>query len=288
MRMNLKIMRNKFLGIFYMFLVLYYPPLGSNILKVFACKEIGAKRYLMADMTLVCYTAEHTKWRLLGVTGVLGFIVGLPIFFFLRIQAGRMFVVREKWAVLQLRTEMSRTKLATLLLDVRARWEDDGRNWTPPLDLLFDPTDPAFDIDKLTAYERQKYINKPLEDTGDTGARMFEYLQTVNHEDPETKKRIGFIYKDYCERVYWFELVEMVRKLLLSGTGVFLQGYGTGALQVGLSRDRYAPSNNARSPAWPCSGTTFHHTLTRAALLHLCRSSPPSPCASSRCASTSS
>jgi hypothetical protein len=234
MRMNLKIMRNKFLGIFYMFLVLYYPPLGSNILKVFACQEIGAKKYLMADMSLVCGTAVHTKWRLLGASGIIFFIIGLPIFFFVRIKAGRMFVVREKWAVLQLRTEMSRTKLATLLLDVRARWEDDGRNWTPPLDLLFDPTDPGFDIDKLTFYERSQYINKPLVDTGDTAVRMFEYLQTVNHEDPETKKRIGFIYKDYCERVYWFELVEMVRKLLLSGVVVFLKGGEEPARQVGL------------------------------------------------------
>ena len=49
----------------------------------------------------------HTKWRLLGASGIICFIIGLPIFFFVRIKAGRMFVVREKWAVLQLRTEMS-------------------------------------------------------------------------------------------------------------------------------------------------------------------------------------
>ncbi|KAK3233499.1 hypothetical protein CYMTET_56210 [Cymbomonas tetramitiformis] len=60
-----------------------YPFLGAELLKVFPCRKLYETTYLMHDFSQECHTAEHTRMMLLGLlVGVIGFICGVPIFFY--------------------------------------------------------------------------------------------------------------------------------------------------------------------------------------------------------------
>ncbi|KAK3259822.1 hypothetical protein CYMTET_31195, partial [Cymbomonas tetramitiformis] len=59
-----------------------YPYLGAAFLKIFPCRTLYEVEYLLHDFSQECLSTEHTLMLVLGVVMGLGFVGGVPFFFY--------------------------------------------------------------------------------------------------------------------------------------------------------------------------------------------------------------
>jgi len=72
----------KFWKLFLYALFLIYPGVSSTVLRLYVCKQIYANYYLLADLNVQCYTTEWNKFAFAGMTLILLYPIGIPVFFF--------------------------------------------------------------------------------------------------------------------------------------------------------------------------------------------------------------
>ena len=65
-------------------------------------------------------------------------------------------------------------------------------------------------------------------------AVVIQYLQRKNMRFHRTFERLGFLYYAYHENQWWYEIVELSRKLILNGIIVLIPEAVTARVMVGL------------------------------------------------------
>jgi len=186
--------KSKLWKLFFWTLLLCYPSVAIRILRVFACEEIGGYLVLSEDLTLRCFSARWFVYASMATTAGMLFIVGIPLLFLVVLIAARDAGVQKKWKHC-LRFPDHR---AVLLKEAKEDADVLGHFWT--LDK---------DGDGEHSIEEEKHA-------------IYEFLRRKNMRNHRNYERIGFIYYSYREEVWWYEIVELSRKLILNGCMVLI------------------------------------------------------------------
>jgi hypothetical protein len=200
-RINKRIYHNKVIKILFWLMLLAYPPVSTTTLRVYSCTAFGSKKYLSSDFSLECYDAKWQKYAGLASIGVITYIIGIPLTFFL--------VIRHY-------------KNAGVDRQLRRVFRKGNEHLV----------DHYLDNVKHEREEKQKSFVKP----GNRKAQeiiLRHYFCMENLRNHWNRARVGFIYFSYEEHVWWYEIFELFRKLFLNGIVVFV---GRGSLaQIILS-----------------------------------------------------
>ena len=190
LRMNYTTYRNKCVKLAFWILLVFYPSVSRNILGVFNCEEIGDAFYLVRDRKVQCFDSMWFFNATLALGGVGIWVVGVPFLFW-------FYLFRARHKFVKARLEMLRDPEYSML---RQRWltevkEDHhahGKHW---------------DAKKFSVIE-----DELLED----------YMKRKNLNDSGVVARLGFIYHSYDENFWWYEVMELIRKLIFNGVMVFI------------------------------------------------------------------
>ena len=63
----------------FMVLFLAYPGVSLKVLRVFKCREVGGKYWLVADMRLQCFTGQWAGYAAYALLVCVVYVVGLPL-----------------------------------------------------------------------------------------------------------------------------------------------------------------------------------------------------------------
>ncbi|OQR95086.1 hypothetical protein ACHHYP_00443 [Achlya hypogyna] len=170
-----------------------YPMVAQKVLSMFHCQEIGDHSYLVVDRSILCYTWPWTLYAAGAGVGVLGWVVGVPALFWYLIYAARRRQVAERVAVLRLPHFTS----------LRAKWLRATR-----AHLVLSRSSRIYTVDSKFLGVQDHYMGL--------------YMQQKNLEDPLVLARIGFIYNNYDVRYWYWEVVDLCRRLLLGVAIVFV------------------------------------------------------------------
>lgn len=62
---------------------IFYPDICTYVFRSFVCQEIEGEKYLLADMTMVCWQDQHFKYAMsIALPAFVFLVVGVPAFFF--------------------------------------------------------------------------------------------------------------------------------------------------------------------------------------------------------------
>lgn len=71
-------------------LLVVFAPVSRAMTQMFTCTSLsGEKQYLLADVSLECYTPEHYGWISYAVAGMVVYSMGIPAYFLLRLWRDR-------------------------------------------------------------------------------------------------------------------------------------------------------------------------------------------------------
>jgi hypothetical protein len=70
-------------------LLFIYPSLCSKMFSTFKCVAVGNTRYMVADMTQICFEGDHIFWVGWSAAGVVIYVVGIPLGMLLSLWAAR-------------------------------------------------------------------------------------------------------------------------------------------------------------------------------------------------------
>ncbi|KAL4170016.1 hypothetical protein KRP22_010925 [Phytophthora ramorum] len=191
LRMNYLTYRNKCLKLYCWMALFLYPSVSKTILTVYNCQEVGDVFYLVADRRLVCY---HGQWALFGVIATIGvvvWVVGIPFFFGVLIWLAQDRGVAARLKLL--RKPHMRAQLHKWLKEVEEQQVADGRF--------------VRHMDSLEVQDEE----------------LAKYMKCKNLTDSTVQARLGFIYAEYSNDYWWFEVVDLSRKLFLSGVIIFVE-----------------------------------------------------------------
>ncbi|KAH7479024.1 uncharacterized protein KRP23_5823 [Phytophthora ramorum] len=191
LRMNYLTYRNKCLKLYCWMALFLYPSVSKTILTVYNCQEVGDVFYLVADRRLVCY---HGQWALFGVVATIGvvvWVVGIPFFFGVLIWLAQDRGVAARLKLL--RKPHMRAQLHKWLKEVEEQQVADGRF--------------VRHMDSLEVQDEE----------------LAKYMKCKNLTDSTVQARLGFIYAEYSNDYWWFEVVDLSRKLFLSGVIIFVE-----------------------------------------------------------------
>jgi IPT/TIG domain/Tyrosine-protein kinase ephrin type A/B receptor-like len=71
----------RFWKMFLYLLFLIYPSVSSTVLRLYVCKDIEDKSYLLADLSVECYTDQWTYFSYASLGLVVLYPIGIPLFF---------------------------------------------------------------------------------------------------------------------------------------------------------------------------------------------------------------
>ncbi|KAG6592790.1 uncharacterized protein IUM83_16126 [Phytophthora cinnamomi] len=192
LRMNYLTYRNKCLKLYCWIALFLYPSVSKSILAIYNCQQVGETYYLVADRRLVCYNGQWAVFGIIATVGVVVWVVGIPFFFGLLI-----------WLA-QDRAIAARLKVLNKLPQMRVQRE----KW-------------------LKAVEQQQIADnrfvRNMEDTEVQNEELAKYMKRKNLTDSTVQARLGFIYAEYSIEYWWFEVVDLSRKLFLSGVIIFVE-----------------------------------------------------------------
>ncbi|KAK3257484.1 hypothetical protein CYMTET_33430, partial [Cymbomonas tetramitiformis] len=128
-----------------------YPLFSFRLMLVFPCRKIYNISYLVHDMSVQCFTMQHTRALLVGlVCGVVLFICGVPFFFWRCMSAFKVpYIVRQK----ELDVRMKNLLVYFLSQPVIDR---------PQYDVAYQDLDPAL-VDIMHAHFHDKSCSSYLE-----------------------------------------------------------------------------------------------------------------------------
>jgi hypothetical protein len=70
-------------------LFLIYPSVSSTVLRLYVCKDIGTKSFLLADLRVECHTDKWYMYSYGSLLCVLLYPIGIPCFFFVVLWTNR-------------------------------------------------------------------------------------------------------------------------------------------------------------------------------------------------------
>ncbi|KAE9360656.1 hypothetical protein PF008_g1719 [Phytophthora fragariae] len=191
LRMNYLTYRNKCLKLYCWMALFLYPSVSKTILAVYNCQEVGDTYYLVADRRLVCYNGEWALFGIIATIGVVVWVVGIPFFFGLLIWLAQDRGVAARLRLLK--KPQMRVQRQKWLKEVEEQQIADGR------------------------FVRNMDNNEVQDE------ELAKYMKRKNLTDSTVQARLGFIYAEYSNDYWWFEVVDLSRKLFLSGVIVFVE-----------------------------------------------------------------
>uniref|UniRef100_K3W6S3 TRP C-terminal domain-containing protein n=1 Tax=Globisporangium ultimum (strain ATCC 200006 / CBS 805.95 / DAOM BR144) TaxID=431595 RepID=K3W6S3_GLOUD len=203
LRMNYLTYRNKCLKLYCWVALFLYPTVSKTILMIFNCQEIGDTRYLVVDRRIVCYNSTWAIFGVIAMAGVVVWVVGIPFFFWVLIRLAQDRGVAERLRLL--RKPQCRKLRNKWLKEVLQQHAEDG---------VCVP-----DMDNIDVQDEE----------------LAKYMKRKNLKDSTVEARLGFIYADYSQAYWWFEVVDLSRKLFLSGVIVFVQNGSVEQVLLALS-----------------------------------------------------
>ncbi|KAG6975832.1 hypothetical protein JG688_00001980 [Phytophthora aleatoria] len=189
--MNYLTYRNKCLKLYCWMALFLYPSVSKTILTIYNCQEVGDVFYLVVDRRLVCYNGQWAVFGMIATIGVIVWVVGIPFFFGLLIWLAQDRGVAAR--IKLLRKPQMRVQRQKWLKEVEEQQIADGRF--------------VRDMDNVEVQDEE----------------LTKYMKRKNLTDSTVQARLGFIYAEYTHDYWWFEVVDLSRKLFLSGVIVFVE-----------------------------------------------------------------
>ena len=188
LRIRFQTFKSKCLTILFWILLVTYPSISRKILMLFKCVQVGTQEFMMWDTQIVCYT-DDWWWHASYAAGFgLVYIVGVPFLFWSLLKMARDSHVNQNADMI---LSQEKLRIKTLRLAKQDR-EHKGLFWGQ------------------------------MHTSVDERNRITEYLRRLNLRDARHKARLGFLYKNFKEEYYWYELTEFVFKLLMTGAMVHI------------------------------------------------------------------
>ncbi|KAJ8574499.1 hypothetical protein ON010_g4714 [Phytophthora cinnamomi] len=251
LRMNYLTYRNKCLKLYCWIALFLYPSVSKSILAIYNCQQVGETYYLVADRRLVCYNGQWAVFGIIATVGVVVWVVGIPFFFGLLI-----------WLA-QDRAIAARLKVLNKLPQMRVQRE----KW-------------------LKAVEQQQIADnrfvRNMEDTEVQNEELAKYMKRKNLTDSTVQARLGFIYAEFARNTFaaadsieywWFEVVDLSRKLFLSGVIIFVENGSVEQVLLAIAVCASQPGDDVVSAVFPAVRRLLRQPhgqcVTAAALLHL-------------------
>jgi hypothetical protein len=186
--------------IFFMLMLLAYPSVAMRVARFFACERIGSESYLSIDSRTPCYDDKHTAFTFVAVLNAILYVAGTPLLFISIIKKAREDGVKWKLQQCALLPQLERRLLIEAKTDANYSFEF----WDEPSD----------------AKEKKRAIVK--------------YLRRMNLRMHNNVDKFGFIYESYSENVWWYEVVELFRKLSLNALIVLVAPNESAQVVIGL------------------------------------------------------
>ena len=166
-----------------------YPSVCNTILTLYNCQEVDNGYFLAVDLRVQCYIAEWNNYAAFGAICVLVYPVGVPAFFVLALYWHRQFLFPNR------QDDYRKLELELEVADALQRMEDPACTEQERSDIEV----------QLSTLQLEVVAMKE---------RAQKYKDVVS--------KYGFVYSSYSEHAYWWELTELVRKLLLTGVVIFV------------------------------------------------------------------
>ena len=190
-RQRLEFLRfiNKLWKIFFWSLLLVYPSLSTRIIRLFACEQIGTVTVLTFDNSIECFTMRWLSFMVGAIIAGVLFVIGIPAFFLVVLKRAREKDIEKQWAI----AVRYPKKRQLLLREAKEDADLHSEFWTLDKD-----GDGEHTIDEEEVAVKH-------------------FLRRKNMRFYRTYDRLGFIYYAYKEDIWWYELTELMRKLILNG-----------------------------------------------------------------------
>jgi len=192
--------QNKVYKILFWVLLLSYPSTSTRALRIFQCEPIGDHYYLARDYTQKCFVGVWWFWQTWSIVCVVLYVVGIPSLFFALLYRASHMHVSER---LQ-ECERSDNRKKQLLKEAEADAMVAGRFYHVP-------TNPSEERAVIT-----------------------QYLRISNMMHHKVKARLGFIYECYEEESWWWEIVELLRKMFMNGVMCLLLPDSPTQIMIGM------------------------------------------------------
>ena len=169
-----------------------YLPVSSAVLEFFRCTEVADRYYITADMSLECYTLQWNATLALAVIAIVVYSLGIPIFVFLVLRQMRVHAVKDRTAQLMSLDPDSPERTA-MRDEIRSTWRWEG--------VLF--------IRPKSQDEEARIIN--------------EHLRNKNMAMKVNREKAGHLFEFYRKDLWWWECIEITRRLAFSVAVYFFQ-----------------------------------------------------------------
>jgi len=230
---------------FLFFLFLIYPNVSSTILKYYKCTDVGGTSYLDIDARVVCGSDEWLWHAYIGAGAALLYPVGVPVFFFVLLNLNHDSLFKDE--DLMERRDIIEANVIEMHEEYQTKQEVLGFNVDQNSVAVVvgvgtdtaDTTD-ASGLPALKPSEDKKALEE-LEASGAHPNRLQVMDLIVLGEDIEallaalaqideaiaeqeaTEDRLGFIYISYVPVAFYWELVELLKKFILSSVVIFIK-----------------------------------------------------------------
>ncbi|OQR99767.1 hypothetical protein ACHHYP_04479 [Achlya hypogyna] len=201
LRMNFLTYRNKCWKICFWLALVLYPAVSRKILDLYNCVEVGGATYLIVDTNILCHTPAWILRAGVGGIGCFVWILGVPVLCL-------VILLRERHAGVHARMkqlkdgkhELARDKwIAAMKIDYEAQ----GMHWN----------------------ERNMAFVDDL---------LVKFMKKRNLQNPSVVAGVGFIYAAYKDEFWFFEIIDLIRKLLMNGVIVFMGQGSINQVVIGL------------------------------------------------------
>eukprot|EP00945_MAST-04E_sp_MAST-4E-sp1_P005265 g5265.t1 len=192
--------QNKVYKLLFWVLLLSYPSTSTRTLRVFQCEPIGDHFYLARDYTQRCFEGAWWFWSSWATVCIFLYIVGVPILFFALLYFSSKMHVNEKWE----ECLRSKSRKMRLIKEAEADAQIAGRFFHHPTNI----------------HEEEEVVK--------------QYLRIANLAHHKVSDRLGFIYDCYNHDAWWWEVVELLRKMVLNGVMCLLLPDSPTQIMVGM------------------------------------------------------
>jgi hypothetical protein len=199
-RMNHIRYENKLWKLLFWMLLLSYPSISVRVVSFFNCKEIGHEFYLAKDLSLHCFDEAWAIYTPIAILALVLYVAGVPFLFFYVLYKARAGNVKWNMDVSMKNEKRKNHFLKEAEIDAKISM----KFWATP----------------ITREDELKAIKA--------------FLERRNLRDHINYNRIGFIYYAYHEDAWFYEIVELMRKLILNGFAVLISPGTTSQIVFGL------------------------------------------------------
>jgi hypothetical protein len=182
-RMLFEKFQNKCYKIFFVIALMAYPSASTRSLRIYQCDPIGDQFYLARDLSIQCFDAEWNAWSAWSGLCIVMYVVGIPVAFFVLLHQAINRGLKQRW----LDCQRNPRKLLTLLKEA-----------------------------EIDAHLTRRTYYKPT-NSRERKDVAIHYLRIHNMNHHKTIERMGFIYSAYKPSLWWFEMVELLRKMVMNG-----------------------------------------------------------------------